>query len=103
VNLKGNAISNNEFKRSFLFCYCEPAEGGRGNLNSSVIARAPVGSPWQSSPLSLRAFCTAEGVAISFSNPVGLENVLAKADLGSQTKGLRTVLAKANLLFNGMY
>jgi len=26
----------------------------------------------------LRAFCKAEGVAISFSNPVGLENVLAK-------------------------
>jgi len=36
-------------------------------------------------------------VAISFSNPVGLENVLAKANFGSQTFGLRTVLAKANL------
>jgi hypothetical protein len=46
--------------------------------------------------LSLRA-SRKGGVAISFSNPVGLENVLAKANLGSQTFGLRTVLAKANL------
>jgi len=29
--------------------------------------------------------------------------VLAKANLGSQTFGLRTVLAKANLLSNGIY
>jgi hypothetical protein len=52
--------------------------------------------------LSLRA-SRKGGVAISFSNPVGLENVLAKANLGSQTFGLRTVLAKANLLSNGIY
>jgi len=29
-----------------------------------VIARLTEGKPWQSHPLSLRAFCSAEGVAI---------------------------------------
>jgi hypothetical protein len=32
----------------------------------SVIARLTEGKPWQSHPLSLRAFCGAEGVEISY-------------------------------------
>jgi len=49
---------------------------GLGNLSPSVIASL------------LR--CRRRG-------NLGLQSVLAKANLGSQTKGLRTALAKANL------
>jgi len=47
----------------------------------SVIARLPEGKPWQSRFANLKVCELRWRKPISFSNPVGLENVLAKANL----------------------
>jgi len=57
VNLRRDAISNNEFKRSFLFCYCEGSlRRAYGNPKPFVIASPPEAGVAISTPLSLRGF-----------------------------------------------
>jgi hypothetical protein len=54
-------------KEAFPFCYCEPAEGGRGNLKSSVIASLPKGGVAISTPVIA-------GMGIGFRNGKGIKS-----------------------------